>query len=311
MSSLVVLNDVILPDIVLTAGVRGRQIRKNERTETISGAVSVNIDWDQTLREFEVGYVPMLPTAWQALEGLYEVTDAGAYGFLMLDPKDSQVPASAGLLRAWNAGFPVGTAGQGYGEPAYQMFRRITSVGTTRTKDRKITRPLTPVVLRNGNPVTVGSGAGNISINADTGRVTFVADTTQNMSAVTIGSTTVLTFAADSGVYAASTSGDRVYLTGITGTAASTLNGRSHAITAKSVSSPYTLTISTNTTGLSASGGMASRYPQASDTLSWSGRFYVPVHFANDVLDWELLKGGPVDGRLVSGPQAVIREVLE
>lgn len=311
MTSLVVLSDVTLPEIVLAAGVRGRQIRKNQRTETVSGEVSVNIDWDQTLREFEVGYVPMLPGAWQAIEGLHEVTDGGAYGFLMLDPKDSSVPVGSGLLRAWNAGFPVGTIGQGFGEPSYQLFRRITSVGSTRTKDRKITRPLTPVILRNGSPVTVGASPGNMAIDATTGQVTFVPDVTQGISSITAGATTVITFASNSGVYAASSAGQRVYLSGVSGSAASALNGRSHAISAKSASSPYTLTLNTATTGLTATGGTAARYPQVADALTWSGRFYVPVHFANDALDWELLRGGPADGRLISGPSVVLREVLE
>lgn len=104
MTTITVLSDVVLPDIVLTAGVRGRQIRKNERTQTVSGSVQVNVRWDYTLREFEVGYVPMLPAAWSAIEGLFEVTDAGAYGFLMLDPKDSSVAVADGKLISYNPG---------------------------------------------------------------------------------------------------------------------------------------------------------------------------------------------------------------
>ena len=36
MTTITVLSDVILPEIVMSAGVRGRQIRRNERTQTIN-----------------------------------------------------------------------------------------------------------------------------------------------------------------------------------------------------------------------------------------------------------------------------------
>lgn len=311
MTTITILSDVILPEIVILAGVRGRQIRKNERTQTINGSVEVNVQWDYTLREFEIGYKAMLPEAWAAIEGLFEVTDAGAYGFLMLDPKDSLVTAAQGKLIAYNNGFPAGTMGSGYGEPVYYLFKRYTSIGSTQTRDRPISRPLTPQITRAGSPVTVGAAPGNIAIDSATGKVTFVADASQSILAITVGSTTVLEFVDSTGIYAALAVGQRIYLSGISGTAASLLNGRSHAITAKSGGSPFTLTISTTTTGLTATGGTAFKYPQASEALAWSGRFYVPVHFMTDQLDWEIVRPGPNEDRLVQGPPVGIMQVLE
>jgi len=310
MTTITILNDVILPEIVMAAGVRGRQVRKNERTQTINGSVEVNVQWDYTLREFEVGYIPMLPAAWAAIEGLFEVTDAGAFGFLMLDPKDSGVSASQGKLIAYNDGFPVGTMGTGYGEPEHYLFKRYTSVGSAQYRDRPIGRPLTPVITRAGSPVTVGASPGNIAIDANAGKVTFVADASQAIASITVGASTVLTFANNSGIVAALAIGQRVYLSGITGTAASTLNGRSHAVTGKDTGA-FTLTISTATTGLTATGGTAFKYPQASEAIAWSGRFYVPVHFMNDQLDWDLVRSGPTDTRLIAGPSVALMQVLE
>lgn len=312
MTAITVLSDVTLPEEVMSAGVRGRQIRKNERTQTISGSVEVNVQWDYTLREFEIGYMPMLPAAWSAIEALFEVTDGGAYGLLMFDPKDSAVAAAHGKLISYNGGFPMGSMGTGYGEPALHLFKRYTSIGSAQYRDRPIGRPLSPVILRGGSPVTVGVAAGNISLDSATGKVTFVADASQAIQAVTVGASTVLDFAANTGVYAALAVGQRVYLSGITGTAASLLNGKSHSITAKSAGGPpYTLTISTATTGLTATSGTAFKYPQASETLTWSGRFYVPVHFANDELDWEILRSGPAETRLVAGPSVRLMQILE
>lgn len=48
-----------------------------------------------------------------------------------------------------------------------------------------------------------------------------------------------------------------------------------------------------------------------SDTFTWQGSFYVPVHFADDSLDWDLVLSGDNEDRLVAGPSAVLLEVRE
>ena len=49
----------------------------------------------------------------------------------------------------------------------------------------------------------------------------------------------------------------------------------------------------------------------AAITLTWSGTFYTPVHFASDDLDWELIGGGPTDVRTVAGRSIMLEEVRE
>lgn len=310
--ALVVLSDVIMPTSVLAAGVRGKNLRSNTRSQNQGGFETVNINWTRTLRQYEVGIVPMTLDSWQAIEGLHEVTEGGAYGFLMPDPKDSTVTAAAGLLQPVN-GSPaaaVGTNGLGYGVPAHKLYKRYTSAGSLRTKDRQITRPqATPALLRNGSPVTLGAAAGNAAIDLTTGTVTFVADTSQAPSSITVGASTVLNFSSGTGIVAALAVGGRVYLNGITGTAGAALNGLSHAVTAKGATS---LTVSTSTAGLAVTAaGTAYKYPQPADALAWSGSFYVPVHFVNDEIDWQLDRAGPYDSRLLSGPSVVVQEVRE
>lgn len=34
---------------------------------------------DLSLRKYDLGFVPMLPAQWAAIEGLHEVTEGGAY----------------------------------------------------------------------------------------------------------------------------------------------------------------------------------------------------------------------------------------
>lgn len=309
-ASITIFSDVILPSSIIAAGVRGRQIRRNTRTPAANGRVRINIDWARTLRQYDLGIVPMLISAWQTLEGLHEVTEGGAYGLLMQDPKDHTVLVAEGLLYPYNASALTGTIGLGYGVPSYRLHKRYTAAGSARTKDRLITRPLaSPAITRGGSAVTLGAGAGNAAVDLDTGIVTFVADSSSTVTAVTVGATTQVTLtAALSGVAV----GERLYLSGLGGTVASTLNGLSHAISAISGggSNVYTLTVAT--TGLAwTSGGSGYAYPQSTEALAWSGQFYVPVHFVSDEIDWELARSGPYDGRLVAGPNVSMMEVPE
>lgn len=304
--SITVLTDVILPHSVLAAGIKGRSVRNNTRVESLSGHQTINVNWSKTLRQYEVGIAPMAIAQWQALEGLYEVTEGGAYGFLMLDPKDSFVAVAEGYLQASGA-----TIGYGYGVPSYQLFKRYAVLGSARAKDRSITRPkATPTVKRGGVTVTHGAAAGNIALDYDTGTVAFVADTSQAHTSITVGASTVLNYADGAGIVAALAVGERVYVAGVTGTAAAALNGLSHVVTAKGATS---LTVSTSTAGLAVTGaGTAYKYPQASDTLTWTGRFYVPVHFQNDDIDWTMVVPGPSESsRFLTGPSVLLQEIRE
>jgi len=65
----------------------------------------------------------------------------------------------------------------------------------------------------------------------------------------------------------------------------------------------YTLDVKTGRLTISGS--------PAADLLSWIGRFYVPVHFQADTLEWKLECGGSVDQRLIAGPSVVLQEVRE
>lgn len=53
------------------------------------------------------------------------------------------------------------------------------------------------------------------------------------------------------------------------------------------------------------------KYPQATETLTWAGTFYVPVHFLEDSIEWEMLKPGPLTERIISGVQITLQEIRE
>ncbi len=201
-----VFNDVFLPDSVIAADVRGKNMRLNSRIATGSGHETINVIWSRTLRQFEFGIIPMSIAAWRDIETLHEITEGGAYGFLMEDPKDHAV--TGGVLTALGGG-------------AYQLHKRYTDTGSGRTKDRIITRPKagSVTITNNGSPVT-------FTLDATTGRAT------------------------------------------ITGS------------------------------------------PDVAN-LAWSGRFYLPVHFLEDSIDWEMVLPGSDERSLFAGPSVVLQEIRE
>jgi uncharacterized protein (TIGR02217 family) len=204
--SITVFPDVTMPPLVIASGVRGRQIRRNDRTAVISGEQSINVVWTQTLREFEVGFVPMRREAWQAIETLHEITDGGAYGFLMLDPKDHVVTSETGVMASLGGG-------------TYQLYKRYLHAASNRYKDRKITRPI---------------AAGFQAFDA-------------------LGNTLTATVDEETGIAT------------ISGTPA-----------------------------------------------SWASRFYVPVHFMDDSIDWSMVvPHQDPDSRFLSGPSCVLQEIRE
>lgn len=306
--SITILTDVILPCEVIQAGIRGKNMRSNTRTMSGSGYASVNINWARTLRQYELGIVPMDIENWLQIEGIHEVTNGGAQGFLMQDPKDQDATSLNGFLRAFVQGeYPV-AAGAGYGVPVYKLHKRYSSVTGAQTYDRRVTRPkATITVRRGGTPVTVGTANGNIAIDYNTGTITFVNDTNASVSSYTVGASTIVRFA--SGTFPSQFSaGGRLWITNATGTAASLLNDRSHSITSITGNE---IVIALTTTGLTLSGGTARKFPQPAEALTWSGEFYVPVHFANDEIDWELVVSGSYAGRVVAGPNVLLQEVRE
>jgi len=309
--SLVVLADVQLSDGVIASGVRGKVKRSNTRSVDGGGHPKVNINWRRSIREYELGVVPMLIEHWRQVEALFEATDGGAYGFLMRDPKDSQVGQGEGFLMAWGASGAVSgaTIGTGHGVPTYRLHRRYTF--GSRTTDRLITRPMSGVVIRRAAVVvTQGAAPSNATVNLDTGTVNFVPDQSQAITTITAGASTVLTFPNNTGMVAASLVNDRVFITGVTGTAGSILNSQSHLVIARDTTAS-TLTLSTSTAGSTGASGTAFRYPQPSQSLTWTGRFWTPVHFASDDLDWEILRSGPEQTRIVAGPAVLLQEVPE
>jgi uncharacterized protein (TIGR02217 family) len=307
--TITIYDDLILPESVIRAGIRGKNTRSNTRVMGGNGYESVNINWARTLRQYDLGIAPMDVAQWLEIEALHEATDGGAFGFLMQDPKDQTVTYATGNLQACQNNAPVGTVGFGYGVPSYSLNLRYSTINSIRTYDRRITRPKSAIALKRGGVVqTSGAAPGNYAVSYTTGIVTFVYDAQATPSAITVGNPTELTFSGTSFTSLFATGG-RVYLQRVTGTSSTAHNNLSHSISSIASNKIF---INTDTTGLTVTGaGSARKYPQPTETLTWSGDFYVPVHFANDEIDWEMILGGPYDTRLIAGPSVTLQEVRE
>lgn len=303
--SLEVLSDVILDECVFLANAGGTRMRQNDRTSNQGGYVTVNAIRDVSLMQYALGVKPMgAAIEWQEVVAVYEVTDAGAFGFLIKDPVDQYV--SDGGLQGYMLGAEFGVPGFGNGGPVYGLRKLYKPLSTSRTKARAITRPDgAPAITRGGTPVVVGSGAGNISFSSAPVYVTFVPDATRTITSVTVGATTEINIGTTIPVVI----NGRLWIQGMTGSGAALLNNKSHLVIGIS-GSTYTLAVDTTGATINVS-GQALKYPQPDEALKWAGAFFVPVHFASDDMNWDLVRPGDFNERLVQGMSVTLMEIRE
>jgi uncharacterized protein (TIGR02217 family) len=206
--SITVLGDVLIAHQEFAQNITGVVRRKNQRVSTANGYESINIVWDSSVREYTLDIGPLRRERREQVDAIFETTEAGAFGCLMLDPKDNAVTTAQGRVADLGGG-------------TYQLYKRYTEPTSGRYKDRKLTRPKASTVV--------------------------------------------------------------VYVSGVaTDFELDDTNG--------------TLTITGN--------------PSAS-TVTWSGQFYVPVHFVNDELEWQMVvAGGDPDGRFYRST-VVLQEIRE
>jgi len=265
---------------------------------TDAGFENRNANWSKTRRSYEFGYRARTLTERAIIEALFLVAKGKANGWRLKDIGDYAAVVANGRL---------GELAVGDGTPTYKFYKAYTS--GAETSIRRIAKPVAGsiAVFRNAAPVTVGGAAGNIAIDTVNGQVTFVADASSNASSITVGVTTQVELAANPGGLIA---GEQLYLTGFTGTDAALVNSLAHIINSVTGTGPYTFTLATNTAGktITVGAGAGTRYPQASEALTWSGSFDVPVRFGIDKLDWTYANEG-ADGILFDSASIPVVEL--
>lgn len=265
-------HEVRLDDDLIIYETEGGPEFSTEIARRSSGAEKRNANWDEGLGSWDIGERNVLGTELDPIESFFRARKARLHPFRWKDWGDFEVTTTQGRL---------GLAAAGTGLPTHDLWKRYGDAAGT--DDRRVWKPTVVTVYRNASPVTPGAGAGQVSIDLVNGQVTFVADATSAASGITAGATTQVVLAANPGTLVAS---QKLYLAGFGGADAALVNGIAHTINSVTGSGPYTFTLATNTAGktLSVATGAGFKYPQAGDTLTWSGEFDKPVRFGVDKL---------------------------
>jgi len=252
--------------------------------ETASGHESRDQQWLRERVRFMFSHTGLYQAEHQQLEAFFIARAGRAGAFRVKHPGDYLLTSSNNQLVPLDPdGNEIGTAGLGYGVATYAMRRAKTYSSLTTYKT--ITKPVVgTTAVRAGTPVTLGSADGNVALDTTTGVFTFVKDQTRNVSAHTVGADHIFTFAsAFSPNFAV---GGRIWITGVTGTAATILNDMSHEITGVTGAD---ITIATATTALTASGGSGQFFPQPTQTLTAYGEFDYPCRFTSDEATFDIV----------------------
>jgi uncharacterized protein (TIGR02217 family) len=259
-----------------------------------SGAESRNRNWTEVRHRYEIGQVARPLSEFTAIRDAFLIVGGRADGFRFKDWTDYTVTTAYGDPQPLHGTTQVGTAGVGYGVPSYQL-RKLYSFAST-SYLRNIRKPVAGslTVRRATVAVTAGVAAGNYAVDTTTGIITFVADQSRAISSHSVGASHQFTLASAFSPNLAI--GGRIYVSGVTGTAAELLNGLSHAVTG--VSSAL-ITTSTNTAGLTATGGNAYYYPQPTEALDFACEFDVPVRFDIDYFDAHVIDRQGSEGELL------------
>lgn len=251
-----------------------------------SGAKRANIEWANAIHSFDFTHGVMDQTQHDSILNFFHAIQGRGNQFRVKDYSDYYTVASTGVLVPVVSTRVVGTVGQGYGVGTYAVAKLYSSgaLATYRLLQKLVSG--TTSFYRNGSAITIGASPGNISALApNTGQVTFVADQQRNISSHAVGSIHQITLASAFSPNLAT--GGRVFITGVTGTAATKLNNLSHEI--YSIGGAV-ISLTTSTTGLTATGGIAYYYPQAADLLTVVTQFDVPCRFSSDEASFEMFE---------------------
>lgn len=252
---------------------------------TLSGYTDRNVEWAQPLHSFDFAKV-MTQEQHDSLLEFFHAAQGRGHEFRVRDPGDFDTTISNGVLLGLAANqtlVAAGSFGYGYGRllagKKYAAGARITYRGLQKLVNGSVT------VYRGGVPVVEGVNPGQIAIDETTGLIEFEPDDEEALSGHTPGAQHIVSTA--TAFSPAFVVGDRIYLTGITGTAGAVLNDYSWEITNIS-GSDYTIDV--DTTGLTASGGTGRMFPQPDESLTLVCEFDVPCAFSSDEAGFELIQ---------------------
>jgi uncharacterized protein (TIGR02217 family) len=257
--------------------------------ETASGYELRDQQWELERTRFSFAHTGLYQAEHEQLEAFFIARAGRAGAFRVKHPGDYQLTASNSELVPLVDGLPAGTPGVGYGVPTYAIRRKKSYLGIITY--RTVTKPTSTVKVYRAGIDATGVTDGKATLDSTTGIFTFLKDQERSVSAHTPGALHVITVAsAFSPNFVAF---NRVYLTGVTGTAAALLNDRSHVVSSVSGAD---ITLTTITSALTASGGTAYFYPQPSESITALGEFDYPCRFTSDEATFDIVDKNVAEG---------------
>jgi uncharacterized protein (TIGR02217 family) len=258
--------------VSISYGASGGPAYSTDVVSFASGFEQRNQEWSVARLKYDVSHGIKNQANYDILLAFFRNMKGKANGFRFKDWADYQTIQTNGVLGA----------GIGSGAAVHQLGKNYVTAGAS-TETRVIKKPVsgTAALLRAGAAVTFGSTPGNAAIDITTGLITFVADSTSVASSITAGATTQVILSANPGTLVA---GQKLQLSGFTGADAALVNNLAHTINSVTGAGPYTFILATVTTGkiITLGSGLGAKYPQVSETLTWSGEFDVPCRFDTD-----------------------------
>lgn len=250
-------------------------------SQTSSGYETALVNWSKARHKYNATYGPRTMAQLEAVIALFHAVRGRAYGFRFKDWADYKSCPLAQPVSAFDQAI-----GNGDGVAVAFLLQK-TYVYGSESYVRPITKPVAGTVV-----VSVQNATDNRwSVSTVTGVVTFSADITRSINAITKEAQGKITFTAAHGLSA----GNTHHVSGVAGM--TQINGKRVKVMA--VDSPTQVTTDLNTTAYSTytSGGVIHTIPQTGEVVRAGFEFDVPVRFDTDVLDISLdeWKAGAVD----------------
>jgi uncharacterized protein (TIGR02217 family) len=221
------------------------------------------------------------PYALQTLRNFFRVCKGQAYGFRFRDWADFQDEGNGIMgLPLTSFSSPLVPTGTGGGVPVYQLFKSYIAAPLADYRVIQKPYPTGVVLKRNGTVIASGTSPGNAVLDTTTGLVTFVADSSATITGASAAAACVLTCSA---IPAGAAAGKFIYVSGVSNSVGTFLNGQAWEI---DTISGDAITLFTATTGLVAgTGGIAAMYAQGTEALTWTGLFDTPARFGTDAFE--------------------------
>ena len=238
-----------------------------------SGYESRNINWATARARFDVGHNGRTKAQTDELVNFFRAVKGRGHGFRFKDWTDYQVTLATGRT----AKIPG---------IKFQLQKNYASGALSEL--RTIAKPVVGTVLvqRNGVTVSVGTNAGQYTLDSVNGRLNFKEDLRIAIVSITKANPGVVT---TGGAHGFATGNVIDFEMGAGGMAE--LHQVSATITVIN-STRFSIGINTTNYGTYSSTGFALKTVQPSETLNWQGEFDVPCRFDSDTMQIEIVDKG-------------------